>query len=140
LNRNLRIVDRIVKIINYFLVFYLILLHTNIKEKIFTTLKDANPLTQRFLWVSRLALFCCYFRFQFCVWMVANYYFSQNSATLHHPNTPKKNYISSFFFRNVKRKINILNLMFLKWLTINFMIESALIKSIQIENLLQWYC
>jgi hypothetical protein len=29
-------------------------------------------LTQYFLWVSGLSLFCCYFLFQFCVWIVAN--------------------------------------------------------------------
>jgi hypothetical protein len=34
LDRNVRTVERIVKIINYFLVFYLILFHTNIKEKV----------------------------------------------------------------------------------------------------------
>jgi hypothetical protein len=34
LDRNVRIVERIVKIINYFLIFYLILFHTNIKEKL----------------------------------------------------------------------------------------------------------
>jgi hypothetical protein len=32
LDRNLRTVERIVKIISYLLVFYLIILHTNITE------------------------------------------------------------------------------------------------------------
>jgi hypothetical protein len=33
---------------------------------------DTNLITQCFLWISGLAQFCCYCRFCFCIWMVAN--------------------------------------------------------------------